>query len=101
VTWQLSRWRVYEVQLPGRKQRTTHFAGHSLALRVSKVTPPIVAFDPDTNCGTAEDGEIYQLLGRSRFNLNVEWTWKNWATKHLATDCVNGRGAGPIRPRED
>lgn len=34
----MSQWRVFEVQLPGRPDRTRHFAGYSLALRVPKIT---------------------------------------------------------------
>lgn len=86
--WQLSRWQVFEVQLPGRAERTRHFAGYSLALRVSKITLPIIELDPRTRRGTDETGEIYALIGRSRVDEGVAWSWKNWAEGHEAADVL-------------
>ena len=85
IPWQLSQWRVFEVNLPGRTDRTRHFAGYSVALRVPKVAGPIVEFDPAMKRGTDDSGRVFVLIGVSRGSADVDKEWDAWVCRTGAT----------------
>jgi hypothetical protein len=85
IAWQLSQWRVYEVSLPGRTDRTRHFAGYSLALRVPKISGPIAQFDPAKKRGADESDNVFALIGVSRDSTDVEHAWALWVKQTGAT----------------
>ena len=85
IPWQLSQWRVFEVQLPGRPDRTRHFAGYSVALRVPKVAGPIVEFDLALQRGTDDTGRVFALIAASRGSAVVDKEWDAWVRRVGAT----------------
>ncbi len=85
IPWQLGQWRVFEVQLPGRPDRTRHFAGYSVALRAPKIAGPIVEFDLSTKRGTDETGGVFALIGVSRASADVDKEWDAWVRRTGAT----------------
>lgn len=85
IPWQLSQWRVFEVQLPGRPDRTRHFAGYSLALRAPKIAGPIVEFDLSTQRGIDDTGGVFALIGVSRASAIVDKEWDAWVRRVGAT----------------
>lgn len=86
IPWQLSQWRVFEVNLPGRTDRTRHFAGYSVALRVPKVAGPIVEFHPAMKRGTDDTGRVFALIGVSRGSADVDKAWDAWVRRVGATE---------------
>lgn len=86
IPWQLSQWKIFEVALPGRTDRTRHFAGYSLALRVPKITGPIAQFDPTKKRGVDERGNEFALIGLSRVSTDVEPAWLAWVADQHARD---------------
>jgi len=86
IPWQISQWKIFEVTLPGRTDRTRHFAGYSLALRVPKITGPIGQFDPTKKRGLDENGNEFALIGLSRVSTDVEPAWQAWVAAQKAQD---------------
>jgi hypothetical protein len=84
IPWQLTQWKIFEVTLPGRPDRTRHFAGYSVALRVPKITGPIGHFDPTKKLGVDETGNEFALVGLSRVSTEVEPAWQAWVAVHGA-----------------
>lgn len=111
IPWQLTQWKIFEVALPSRKDKTRHFAGYSPALRVPKITGPIAQFDPIKKRGIDESGKEFALIGLSRVSADVEPAWKAWVVargaqgvKDISRDVTKmlilHPGAEPIDWRE-
>ena len=86
IPWQLTQWKIFEVTLPGRTDRTRHFAGYSLALRVPKITGPIAQLDPLKKRGLDESGNEFALIGLSRVSTDVGPAWQAWVAAQKAQD---------------
>lgn len=85
----LTDWHVFELQLPGRMQRTRHFAGQNITDREGRASSAIMTFDPKTGRGITESGRVYQLQGRTGFSSDGEYTWNRWKSINAATEIVD------------
>lgn len=88
IAWQLSHWRFFELQLPGRGDRTRHCIGYSLALRVPKISAPLVELDPASKHGTDDLGNVFEFIGVSRAHDDVAREWDIWIARNQAHDVV-------------
>lgn len=86
---ELGDWRVFEVKLPGRVQRSRHFAGSTGRDGRGKASTAIVEFDPLTRRGLTESGRVYELQSSTGFNVNAEYVWRNWVRINRATHVVD------------
>lgn len=86
IPYEMTAWKIFEVKLPGRTDRTRHFAGFSFALRAPKITGPIVEFDLARRRGTDEVGRKFSLIGLSKVSTDVEPAWQMWVTQNHAVD---------------
>ena len=82
----LTDWHVFDVKLPGRAERTRHFAGQNITDGEGRASSAITIFDTATGCGITESGRVYQLLGRTGFTGDGEYTWNRWKTINAVTD---------------
>ena len=85
----LTYWHVFEVTLPGRTERTRHFAGQNITDHEGRASSAITIFDAATGCGITESGRVYQLQGRTGFTGDGEYTWNRWKTINAVTDVVD------------
>lgn len=85
----LASWHVFEVQLPGRTERTRHFAGQNITDQEGRASSAIVTFDPETGRGITESGRVYQLQGSTGFTGDGEYTWNCWKHINSVTDVVD------------
>ena len=85
----LTGWHVFEVQLPGRHERTRHFAGQNMHDFEGRTSSAIETFDAATSRGTTESGRIYELRGSTGFSGDGEFTWNRWKSINLVTEVVN------------
>ena len=83
----LTDWHVFDVKLPGRAERTRHFAGQNITDGEGRASSAITIFDTATGCGITESGRVYQLLGRTGFTGDGEYTWNRWKTINAVTDA--------------
>ena len=86
----LTRWGIYEVQLPGESQRTRHFVGCSIeSWREGHTSSKIISLDVKTGKGVTRGGRMYVLHDLPGLNLNAEHTWCWWCEINQATDIVD------------
>ena len=85
----LANWRVFEVQLPNRTQRTRHFAGQNIEDCEGRASSAIVTFDSETGQGMTESGRIYKLQGPRGFTDDAEYTWNRWKSINSVTEVVD------------
>lgn len=85
----LTDWQIFEVKLPGRIERTRHFAGQNITDREGRSSSAIETFDAATGCGITESGRVYQLQGRTGFTGDGEYTWGRWKSINSVTDVVD------------
>jgi hypothetical protein len=86
IPYQLTQWKIFEVRLQGHPGKTRHIAGFSFALRVPRITGPIVEFDLAKRRGTDESGRQFSLIGLSRASADVEPAWQTWVSQNQAQD---------------
>lgn len=82
-------WHVFEVQLPGRAERTRHFAGTKALDGHGKASTAIIAFDPVAGRGVTESGRVYQLEGSAGVEVNVACAWDAFVRVNRAADIVD------------
>ena len=85
----LTYWHVFEVKLPGRTERTRHFAGQNITDHEGRASSAIETFDPATCRGTTESGRVYELRGSTGFTGDGEYTWSRWKKINSVTDVVD------------
>ena len=85
----LTDWHVFEVKLPGRTERSRHFAGQNITDREGRTSSAIETFDAATSRGTTESGRIYELRGSTGFSGDGEFTWNRWKSINSVTDVVD------------
>lgn len=85
----LSGWHVFEVKLPGKTERTRHFAGCVDYYREGRASSAIQVFDPATMRGVTESGRTYQLTRSRGFTADGRYTWQQWCRICSATDIVD------------
>lgn len=85
----LTDWHVFEVQLPGRPERTRHFAGQNITDHEGRASSAIVTFDPEAGRGVTESGRVYQLQGSTGFTGDGEYTWNRWMRINSVTGVVD------------
>lgn len=88
----LTRWRVYEVALPGDTKRTRHFVGYNPQDREGRVSSAIVQFDTATMCGVTQSGRVYELRGKSGWDGDADYTWNRWKGINGVTEAVDVTG---------
>jgi hypothetical protein len=86
---EVESWEVYEVQLPGRTERTRHIVGLRGWHREGVVSSAITAVDAATNRFTTESGRIYMVRGGTGGNLDSEYVWRRWMRVNSATGAKN------------
>ena len=82
-------WHVFEVKLPGRTERSRHFAGQNITDREGRASSAIIIFDAANNRGTTESGRVYELRGNTGFSGDGEYVWKRWKSINSVTDVVD------------
>ena len=85
----LTDWHVFEIQLPGRSDRTRHFAGQNITDHEGRASSAIVTFDAATGSGITESGRVYQLHGNTVLRGDGEYTWNQWQRINSVTDVVD------------
>ena len=85
----LTYWHVFEVKLPGRTERSRHFAGQNITDREGRASSAIIIFDAANNRGTTESGRVYELRGNTGFSGDGEYVWKRWKSINSVTDVVD------------
>ena len=85
----LADWRVFEVQLPNRIQRTRHFSGQNISDCEGRASSASVFFDSVTGQGMTESGRVYQLQGKTGFTEDGEYTWNRWKSINAVTEIVD------------
>ena len=85
----LTYWHVFEVKLPGRTERTRHFAGQNITDHEGRASSAIETFDPATSRGTTESGRVYELRGSTGFTGDGEYTWNRWKKINSVTVVVD------------
>ena len=85
----LTNWHVFEVKLPGRTERSRHFAGQNITDREGRASSAIVTFDAVTGCGMTESGRVYQLRGSTGLAGDGEYTWNRWKGINSVTGVVD------------
>lgn len=85
----LTNWRVFEVQLPSRNERSRHFAGQNIIDCEGRASSAMVIFDPQTGQGITESGRVYQLQGRTGFTGDGEYTWNQWKRINSVSGVVD------------
>lgn len=85
----LTNWHVFEVKLPGRAERSRHFAGTNMTDRDGRTSSAIDTFDPTTGRGITESGRAYQLEGNTGFTADGAYTWNRWKSINSVTDVVD------------
>lgn len=85
----LTDWHVFEVQLPGRTERSRHFAGQNVTDHEGRASSAIVTFDAATGRGLTESGRVYQLQGSTGFTGDGEYTWNQWKSINSVTGVVD------------
>ena len=85
----LADWQVFEVKLPGRTERSRHFAGQNITDREGRTSSAITIFDAATSRGTTESGRVYELRGSTGFSGDGEYTWSRWKSINSVTDVVD------------
>lgn len=85
----LTDWHVFEVQLPGRTDRTRHFAGQNATDIEGRASSAIVRLDAVTRKGITSSGRVYELLGGTGFTSDGQYTWNAWKRINGATDVVD------------
>ena len=85
----LTDWHVFEVKLPGRTERSRHFAGQNITDREGRASSAIETFDAATSRGTTESGRVYELRGSTGFTGDGEYTWNRWKKINSVTDVVD------------
>ncbi|MFL9932261.1 hypothetical protein P0D88_24195 [Paraburkholderia sp. RL18-103-BIB-C] len=72
-TTTLLDWRVMETE---RNER--HFVGISSQSKHPQVSAVIELYDIQRRVGVTHFGQVYELLGRPRLNLEVDYAWGKW-----------------------
>ena len=85
----LDSWQCFELQRPGRPERTRHLAGSNARHWHGQVSSAIVAMDPATRRCTTSSGRVYQLGESNGLTGNGEYTWHQWLRIHQATGIVD------------
>lgn len=85
----LKNWHVFEVKLPGRAERSRHFAGTNMTDGDGRTSSAIDTFDPTTGRGITESGRAYQLEGNTGFTGDGAYTWNRWKSINSVTDVVD------------
>lgn len=85
----LTDWKVFEVKLPGRTERTRHFAGQNITDHEGRASSAIVTFDATTARGITQSGRVYQLQGSTGFTGDGEYTWHRWESINAVTGVVD------------
>lgn len=86
---EVTDWDVYEVQLPGRDDRTRHIVGLRGWYREGVVSSAITAIDAAANRFTTESGRAYVVRGSTGGNLDSEYVWNRWLSLNEATGANN------------
>lgn len=85
----LTDWHVFEVQLPGRNERTRHFAGQNVTDSEGRASSAIVIVDLANHRGITESGRVYQLEGSTGFTGDGEYTWCRWKSINGAAEVID------------
>ena len=85
----LDSWQCFELQRPGRPERTRHLAGTNARHWHGQVSSAIVAMDPATRRCTTNSGRVYELGERNGLAGNGEYTWHQWLCINHATGIVD------------
>jgi hypothetical protein len=88
----LTRWRVYEVKLPGSAERTRHFVGYCPESGEGRVSTAIEHLDPGTRHGVTASGSVYELQGPpgpARGWGEANYVWSRWKQLSGATDVAD------------
>ena len=72
----LTRWRVYNVMLPGGLEYTAHFVGN--ADGEGRVSSPILEYDAKTKRGVSRSGRVYELAGDSGNCRDAAYVFQHW-----------------------
>lgn len=84
----LTRWRVYNVMLPGGStEYTAHFVGD--AGYEGRVSSPIMSYDETTKRGVSRSGRVYELAGASGNCQDAAYVFGRWLGAMLTPEHVD------------
>lgn len=84
----IQHWDVYEVQLPGKTERTQHVVGRVGWKQDFVVTDALVDINDKTRIATTVTGARYELGGYVQGGVEVDTYWAWWRDKQGAVDVV-------------
>lgn len=80
----MSRWRAWEVLLPGFDAPTWHLVGYLPDERYGKVSSPLCAVNPATRTATTKSKRTYRLEGPPGDDSDAEYVWRSWQAAYNA-----------------
>jgi hypothetical protein len=84
----IKHWDVYEVQLPGKTERTQHIVGRAGWKQDFVVTDALVGINDETRIASTVVGARYELGEYVQGGVEVDTYWAWWRDKQSAADVV-------------
>jgi hypothetical protein len=88
----IHHWDVYEVQLPGRAERTMHVVGRVGWKQEFVVTDALICINDKTREAVTVTGARYEFGGYVQGGVEVDSYFAWWRDKQCATDVVRVTG---------